>query len=179
MILANCDCDGCTLARKQAAEKAKETPNSRILTRETVLRWDPCYTYRSRFLDRFPESVEVTVKLAVSQANDWDWFWAAENLLKSTTTFDELSDAAYKIYEAAMRPFRDLEEARAQEIVGEYRRIDRTQGWREASKFWDTAMNVVVAARAAADAAAGAVYKQAQAKAWAECYIAEGTDNEN
>lgn len=163
---------------------------SRTLTRAALLREEPCYTYSSRFIDRFPESgVAVTVELAVEQAEDWDWWWAANSLLtpEGYQQWREIQRAAEPVYEDSLRPYNDLVN-RAYELAAKTR-AKIMRGMDFYSKEWDAANDRASAAeqeileipRAASKAAyrvAGKHLHRAEAKAFAEIFISEG-GNEN
>ena len=170
------------------AEEAKEASTkvpSRILTRRTVLDHHPCSTYRSRFTQRFPEQVEVTVGLAVIQAMDWDWKWAAEELLSydGYQAWRKQQDAALDVHEATMRPYFELSavaystaSAKRRERVAELTGGGMSHGkavdlaWEE----FDQDLEPSYAATAAVERISNKRYQQALAKAWAEIYISEG-----
>jgi len=114
--IEGCPCDSCKLGqkaeeeRKAALAEAAKIPTSRVLTRDMVLRNRPCSEYRHRFMDRFPVSVEVTKELAVGQAQDWDWWWAAEQLLSygAYKQFGERVNVIDNEYDAATAPYYKL-----------------------------------------------------------------------
>lgn len=118
--IATCPCEYCVngrkaeaeakAAREAAASGVKEVPTSRLLTREMLLKENPCYDYRTQFCQRFPEGIQVTKELAVSQAADWDWDWAGTYLLSrgANVQFRTLSDEIGEEYNRKMEPFWDL-----------------------------------------------------------------------
>lgn len=53
----------------------------RILTRDELLKHDPCEEQLYLFSTQWPEQVKITVSLATDQAAEWDWTWASEKLL--------------------------------------------------------------------------------------------------
>lgn len=125
-MIESCPCDSCTYERNQLAaqqpkEEVKEVPTSRTLTREMVLKGDPCGYYRRQFVSRFPESVEVTEGLAVSQANDWDWWWAASHLLSSGaySKFRDLAREAEVAYTDTLEPYHNVVRATKKAIEAE------------------------------------------------------------
>lgn len=119
--IAACGCEYCVngrkaeaeakAAREAAASEVKEVPTSRLLTREMVLKGNPCYDYRTQFCQRFPEGIQVTKELAVSQAADWDWGWAGTYLLSrgAHVQFRTLQDEIGEEYNRKMGPFWDLD----------------------------------------------------------------------
>jgi hypothetical protein len=60
-----------------------------------------CSDYRNVFRDLFPDGVEVSVPMAVRFADQFDWDWAAENLLSAaaSTEYDKVRAPAYAEYE--------------------------------------------------------------------------------
>ena len=60
-----------------------EVKTSRTLLVSEILRGDPCFEYSSKLAERFNVEINVTVGLALQQADDWDWYWAASRLLTS------------------------------------------------------------------------------------------------
>ena len=161
-----------------------EVKTSRVLTRETVLRGNPCEEYRERFIERFPESVEVTVELAVSQATDWDWCWAANELLTSTGKAEWFKriGVAEQEHDTVMRPYQDaLDEASNQRwaaydkaLEDGYRAgVDYTQRQRTASKVSQRIVEIPRAAERAAREIASKRLNEARAAAWAEVFISE------
>lgn len=118
--IATCPCKYCVngrkaeaeakAAREAAASEVKEVPTSRLLTREMLLKGNPCYDYRTQFCQRFPEGIQVTKELAVSQAADWDWDWAGTYLLSwdARSTFRTPQEEIENEYNRKMEPFWDL-----------------------------------------------------------------------
>jgi hypothetical protein len=161
-----------------------EVKASRVLTRETVMWGNPCDEYRERFNERFPESVEVTVKLAVSQAEDWDWYWAAQKLLtqKGYNTFCNNTRVVGQEYDATVQPYQDLMNAAYRKADDVYRQaVDDgpAQGlyynvrYDRANKLYNEVVAVPSAAFAAARKVAQKRLNEAHAKAWAEIFITE------
>lgn len=115
-MIESCTCTMCNEERAQMAAqqpKVEEVPTSRALTREMFMKGHPCYIYRTRFIERFPVSVEVTAELAVSQADDWDWWWAAYYLL-SKAGYAEFSirvAEVEQIYADTLAPYRAVRAA--------------------------------------------------------------------
>lgn len=108
-VIATCTCTYCVREREEKA--AKNVPTlSRTLTREMLLKGGPCQEYRSRFEKRFPESVEVTLELALSQIDDWDWYWAGHYLLsqEARREFHKRNAEAENAYDSALKPYQDL-----------------------------------------------------------------------
>lgn len=178
-------CKSCEEAEAiEAARKAEEAAKAprRILTRETVMAGQPCSTYRTRFIERFPESVEVTVELAVSQSEDWDWFWAAGELLtvEGRKAFHEGTNELDKAYAVTMQPYWNLLDAArkqadrvyAQTVIDERgkRNIPR---YHLAEAVYTKTIEVEKAAAFAADKVASLRIRQGEAKLWAEIYISE------
>lgn len=182
-------CDERREAEKAAEEAAKtevkEVPTSRTLTREMVLRGGPCSHYRHQFIDRFPVSVEVTTELAVSQAKDWDWCWAAAHLLSRDAYMNY--PAAERLleteYNESMKPFWDahsagrmlfghvFEETREKALkAGESR-------YRASDLAYEAQEKALKPFQDAADAAHKVLYQRMQeskARLWAELFLADG-----
>ncbi len=57
---------------------------SRILTLETLKLMNACYGQALLFQELFGDSVEITPELCIKHANDFDYNWAARNLLSKT-----------------------------------------------------------------------------------------------
>ena len=55
----------------------------RILTLKTLESLDACSRQRYLFRSKFGDSVEITESLCESVASDFDWSWAAQNLLSA------------------------------------------------------------------------------------------------
>jgi hypothetical protein len=159
--------------------------NSRVLTRDELLSHDPCDFYADRFFERFPESVEITVELAVSQASDWDWCWAASELLINQDSWDRAEDTIQDSYSAVMTPYWDLTSAAYRIGEAAYQAELSKQraegvGWPDCyNKADEVFVEATKVARAAAEAADGVARKdrdEALARAFAEQYIAEGNN---
>jgi len=159
---------------------------SRFLPAYMVLDADPCPTYRNRFEERYEVTgVEVTVELAVSQSEDWDWYWAADALL-SYEGYDEFRSrvsAENEAYDKYMAPFRTAISAaydNADRVYEEFREAGPKDGQRwdefyaEGDRLYGYEMAV---ARAAEEAMRGVLNKRlrvAEATAFAEIFISEG-----
>jgi hypothetical protein len=164
--------------------EAKEVPTSRVLTRETVEKGKPCYEYSKRFEERFPVSVEVTAELAVTQAEDWNWDWAAATLLtcEGVAQWNRLNDKARGRYDDIVLPYQDALEA-AWRKYNEAHAKAVNEGYAlglHSSSVYDRAkmlsehlVEVERAAMAAVREVAGKRLREAQARAWAEIYITE------
>jgi hypothetical protein len=63
-----------------------------MITYDTLRTAGACQEQRELFRQLFPKGTEVTEELCVRHAQDFDWEWAAENLLDY---------AAWKAYRAA------------------------------------------------------------------------------
>lgn len=169
-------------------EEVKEVPTSRTLTREMFLKGEPCWHYRNQFDTLFPESVEVTVELAVSQANDWDWFWAAENLLSQEgyEKFKTACRAVDKVRTDTLAPYTAVRNAarRAAEeeqdkkyqalLASGVRRWDAED---QAYEFQQNLLNVLGYNSDFYNSdvvkAAEKAYIEAQAQAWAELFLTD------
>jgi hypothetical protein len=176
-------------AEAEAVKAQPEVPTSRILTREMVMKGSPCEVYRNRFIDRFPVSVEVTVDLALSQANDWDWDWAADELLsrKAKTRWGHRICEVEQDYNKTMRPYHDLVDAAYDEyyeVRGQAAVEAREKGLSMVNRYAlmnKASENILSIPNAAADAArkiARKIEKESRARAWAELFIADAEDYE-
>lgn len=190
-FIEGCPCDSCKLGqaaeeeRKAAAPKAVEAakiPTSRVLTREMVLRNRPCSEYRYRFMERFPVSVEVTKELAVSQAEDWDWWWAAEQLLSfdAYRKFSSIVNRLDNEHDARMTPLYNLMNDTRNKVYAAQDESD-TQNYaltyRERQDLRDTIraelMGPAIAARDAAYKVSNTFRLRNIAAAWAELFLAD------
>lgn len=102
-----------------------EVKTSRTLKVSEILRGDPCYTYSSRLRERFETEIDVTVELAVSQADDWDWYWAASRLLTQAgyEKFTSAVDAGYERNDAQLEPLRVANREAHNQARTEYNRV--------------------------------------------------------
>jgi hypothetical protein len=198
--IEDCPCGYCEQekAREKADQEAasaapvskvKEVPTSRTLTREMLLKYGPCYEYRNRFTERFPVSVEVTLELALSQIEDWDWYWAGDYLLSRTASseFSKRTRAAEDVYHAEVKPYNEL----AQEAWTKYYDVRdaakteaRTKGlnYQERYALMDKAskglLDVAQAAQTAAIEVAGKRQNEAIVRAFVELFLADGEEYE-
>jgi len=88
----------------------------RILTSRQLCRAGACQQQVRRFRRMFGTQVEVTPELAASAASEYDWVWAAENLLNATAwkAYEEARATAWQAYdEARATAWKAYEEARA------------------------------------------------------------------
>lgn len=162
-----------------------ENKASRVLTRETVVSEGPCSYYRNRFTERFPDSVEVTVELAVSQSEDWDWWWAAERLLtrEGYKTFLSKNEELEDFLTQQVRPYRDLLNEAYPAYYAEFDRLfaENTDGtWRGDDGAYEIARKGAKHLIEFATAARDAVYElevkrlaEGRARIWAEIFISE------
>lgn len=179
-------CYICTQAEQaREAAKAKEAPASRTLEFQTVRRFGPCWEYRSKLQERYPESVEVTVELAVSQANDWDWYWAAENLLTTDGyhAFCDRASDAERERQKVIEPYNNVRRAMRQAMKAEYDRVRREEIAKGVNE-WDAGNTASKLYYKLTDMLPNVYdldwYKEASqkrveawARAWAEIYISE------
>lgn len=104
-----------------------EVKTSRDLAVSEILRGDPCWEYSERLRERFAEigTIPVTVELAVSQADDWDWYWAAARLLTAAgyEKFQRAVTEAENKRADALKPYRDLARQAREEARREYDRV--------------------------------------------------------
>lgn len=173
------------MTQNQQGEKIKMSNNkaSRILTRDELLSHDPCFYYRDLFTQRFPVSVEVTVELAVSQAQDWDWHFAAGALLDDCEPFRAAYHASSNEYEAVMAPYVKAVELKYDEALMVYRQrrdalveggMNYYDACNEADMAYEGFVEVERAAREAVRLIASRRLNEALARSFAELYIAEG-----
>lgn len=179
-----CEQDNANQAEAVEVKEEPSAPTSRTLTREMVLRGYPCSHYRHQFIERFPESVEVTVELALSQANDWDWDWAADKLLSwgAGAEFDKQFRAFEKPLDERTKPFRDAYNARYREAQDVHTKA--YEDARKAGKPYYEAEDLAYAAQREflklESAAIDVVYKvigelrnKEHARIWAELFLAD------
>lgn len=183
----NCGCESCT-SRREEIKAAKAAASSRVLTRATVEEYGPCYECSSRFEERFPESVNVTVELALSQSSDWDWWWAADNLLTAEgyetfrTTVHEMENEYDKQMEPYQKAWADVRNS-SYETYDKILRQEQASGktynesYRIANAWWKDTTELPQAALAAAREVVTSRMRKIEAKTWAEIYISEeGTE---
>lgn len=162
-----------------------EVKTSRTLKVSEILRGDPCYTYSQRLRERFETEINVTVELAVSQADDWDWYWAASRLL-TQAGYEKFSAAVEEGYEAQdeeLQFLRDASRSAHSRARDEYNRVlaDSRDGngwvfddaYHAANKAYSELTEVVDAAYEAARKVTGARVNKIAAKVFAELYIGE------
>jgi len=93
---------------------------SKKITVELLRRLGACQEERDFFAKLFPDGTEVTVELCVKHAGDFDWSWAAEELLtfKAYDVYDADMDTVFAAqreaekpidaeYSEAMKPYED------------------------------------------------------------------------
>jgi uncharacterized membrane protein YqiK len=119
---------------------------NRILTLKQLTDADACKPQLALFKDTFGDQAEVTVELAISVADKFDWTWAANNLL---------SYPALAEYHKAKAP-----------ALAEYQKAMAT-AWAEYNK----AKAPALAEYQKAMATAWAEYNKAKAPALAKAYI--------
>jgi hypothetical protein len=174
-------------AEKAAAEAARRAAEPRrTLQLSEILRGEPCFTYSSRARERFAEagSVEVTVSLAVEQADDWDWYWAASRLLTEAgyDKFSEVVSKANRAHEDAQRPYRELLNQADQDAIAVYDRVkqevldaggDLNTAYATADKEYIKLRKIPQAALEAVRVITAKARNAAYATAFAEVYISE------
>lgn len=180
-------------AAERAATKAAEPQPQRELALSEILRGDPCWTYRQRLGERFgPDAkIMVTVALAVEQAQDWDWYWAASRLLTESgyNTFQGKALTPRAEAHDILRPYQELHSASLGSASEEYDRtrsrvLDETG---DLNKAYDAADKVYNHLTEASEAAIKAVRETTTerlnlvlAQLFAEIYISEeGTKEPN
>ena len=118
-----------------------------------------CRDQLALFKRKFGDSVEVTVQLAESVANEFDWDWVASKLLKAPAW-----DEYYRVTAAAWDEYERVTAA----AWAEYYRVT--------APAWDEYKRVKAAARAECErvtAAAWAEYYRVGAAAFATAYISQ------
>jgi hypothetical protein len=184
--------DGCPRAEETSHSRRviimSEVKTSRKLLVSEILRGDPCYIYSQRLAERFNVEIDVTVELAVSQSDDWDWWWAASRLL-TEAGYEEFSSAVHKAENArrdTLKPYTDLARRDREEAHKEYDRVlrigaDNPSSWYSYSDATYRAANAAyhevtkvseAALKAARDVLQGDVNKAA-AETFATLYIGE------
>jgi hypothetical protein len=184
--LEGCDCDWCRSERaREEADKGVKTPAGRLLTLDMVLRTQPCWHYRNLFRERYGnDGVMVTVEKALSELEDWDWYWAGTHLLsrKAEAEFSRRFREAEKAYATAMQPYWDLVNAAYDKYYaarGAALEEARSKGlsYTERYGFMDKASEgILTIPQAAADAASKIADRRlitAKIIAFAELFIAD------
>lgn len=102
-----------------------EVKTSRTLKVSEIRRGEPCYLYSQRLSERFDAEINVTVELAVSQAEDWDWYWAASRLLTAAgyREFQKAVDKANEEQDQELQPLRELSRSTHNRAREEYNRV--------------------------------------------------------
>lgn len=171
---------------KAATMVAAEVPTSRVLTREMLLKGNPCYDYRTRFIQRFTDGkVEVTLELALAQKEDWDWHWAGVALLsrKAKAEFSKRSREAEYAYDTVMQPYFDLSNAAydkyyaaRREAQGEARMrgLGYTAAYIYVAEATDDILSVSGRAVEAAATVAAEIREVARIRAFVELFLADG-----
>ena len=159
---------------------------SRTLTLAMLRQAGACYTYTQQFQERFPSgAVELTVDLAVEQAREWDWYFAAGAFLRDREGFTNKVSEAEKEYSSSIRPYREILSATRVEArklfdgLGEkygYYTDAYYEAYYEADKEFDRRMAFPRAVYNAACTEADRQLSTVQARAFAEQYIAERQD---
>ena len=103
--------------------------NSRTLTLKQLTDACACKTQLDLFQATFGDRVEVTVELAISVADKFDWTWAADNLLSyhALAEYNKAKAPAWAEYEKATAP-----------AWAEYEKATTT-AWAEYNKAMSTA----------------------------------------
>lgn len=161
----------------------------RLLTYQTLLEHGACSDYRIPFEKLFQESVLVTVELAVAQALDWSWTWAAEELLspKGRAAYDAIAHPAEDEYRAVMAPLWRAESETVDKARDAYRRAEQDykashggvmdyEGWDAADAAYNAVMAPALEAQKVAQGPARLKMQQTRARAFAELYIKEGNE---
>lgn len=163
-----------------------EVKTSRKLLVSEILRGDPCYVYSQRLSERFNVEIDVTTELAVSQADDWDWYWAASRLL-TAAGYEAFSLAANKAESAQseeLEELRKLARAKRELARAEYDQVLRIEVEKEGNWYSNAAYEAANKAYARIvepiDAALDAARKVTkhgvnvvEAQTFAELYISE------
>lgn len=117
-----------------------------------------CREQRRLFALLFPEGVEITPELCVQHANDFDWTWAAENLLTKAAyitftdqrwaarlAFDQCTDRIGSDYYASLyapRMTQDQKEAAADKFNAEWDSAELDYARSLARAFGEAALSV-------------------------------------
>lgn len=167
---------------------ADEKVEGRILQYATLLYRGACSDYRDLFIDSWGTGeVLVTMALVTEQAQRWDWEWAARYLLTEYGKMewrDKVRAAADAYHAATSAVFTATNEGlvRAQREAEEVRRgytdPNSEAAWDAYQKVRDEIMSPLYEAENKVVREAGTAQKLAQATAWAEIYIKEGSADE-
>ena len=170
-----------------------EVKTSRKLLVSEIRRGDPCYTYSQRLRERFETEINVTVELAVSQADDWDWCWAASHLLTQAgyEEFLEIVDKAEDAQSDDLKELRELASQKREEAHAKYDHVLRTEqekqghwwitddAYRAANLAYSEVTEATEAALEAARKITEARVNKIAAQTFAELYIGEeGTEEQ-
>lgn len=169
-----------------------EVKTSRTLKVSEIRRGEPCYTYSQRLRERFETEINVTVELAVSQADDWDWYWAASRLL-TQAGYEKFTSAVDKVYErndAQLEPLRVASREAHNQARNEYHRVLEEHpkegnywitdaAYRAANQAYSEVIEVIDAAYEAARKVVQGRVNKVAAEAFATLYIGEeGTEEQ-
>lgn len=163
-----------------------EVKTSRKLLVSEILRGDPCYVYSQRLSERFNVEIDVTTELAVSQADDWDWYWAASRLLtqKGYDEFSKIVNKAEIAQSNELKGLRELSRSSHNRAREEYNRVLHDSekendywftdaAYRAANKAYSEMTEVVDAAYEAARKVTEHRVNVVKAQTFAELYISE------
>lgn len=165
----------------------------RKITYDQLKKAGACLYELDRFAEAFGTEVDVTVELAVSQADQWSWFFVANRLLSQTGSaqWDAVSEKAADVYRAAMAP-RYAADKKASELAQEA--FDKNvSAWRSvnpdepytpnevlhtARVLYDSIMSPVWAETSEWNKRFLPAYIETEARTFAAIYIEEGQDSE-
>ena len=97
----------------------------RILTLKTLESLDACSRQRYLFRSKFGDSVEITESLCESVASDFDWSWAAQNLLSAPALaeYNRVRAAAWDEYDRVRAAAWDEYDRVCAAALAEYDRV--------------------------------------------------------
>ena len=77
-----------------------------IITLQQLKDKDACTPQLLLFKETFGKSVTLTEELCIKHAQDFDWSWAAYNLLSAPArkVYNETSESAWKVYDKTRAP---------------------------------------------------------------------------
>jgi hypothetical protein len=143
---------------------------NRTITLAQLENANVCSVYTEKFRELFGNSTEVTVELCVRHAQDFDWNWAADNLLTATArrAYDDATATALKAHDDAMATARRAYEDAMATALEAYEDAMAT-----ALEAYEGATAPASRAYEGATAPASRVYYDALATAWATAYLGD------
>ena len=122
-----------------------------------------CEPQRALFAELFGQEVELTLELCIEHADQFNWYWAAGNLLpqKACAAFEKAYYSARAAFDKAIAPAQAAYNKARESAIAEYDKAIAT-----ASAGLDKALATALAAYSKALDSARAAYSKARATAF-------------